>query len=88
MPMNENRSQRPAATHRRARGKMLSVCAAPIVALLLGVSSRAGAGAPEPTRALRDLNTSSFPFTPVKNGAEWKLRHEEIQRRVLLAAGL
>lgn len=88
--MSENRSQRPAVTHRHARApvKMLSVCAVPIIALSLAVSSLAGAGEPEPTRALRDLNTSSFPFTPVQNAAEWKLRHAEIQRRVLVAAGL
>lgn len=64
------------------------VCLGAIMAVVLGVSSFAGAGEPEPTRALRDLNKSSFPFTPVQNGAEWQLRHEAIQRRVLVAAGL
>ena len=62
--------------------------AAPIVALALLVSSMAGAEEPEPTRVLRELNKSYFPFAPVKNGAEWKLRRAEIQRRVLVASGL
>ncbi len=47
-----------------------------------------GAEAPEPARALRNLDQSYFPFTPVKNKAEWNRRREEIQRRVLVAAGL
>jgi dienelactone hydrolase len=74
--------------HAHARLKKLSGGLAAIIALTLGVGAVAGAAEPEPTRALRDLNKSSFPFTPVKNGAEWKLRHEAIQRRVLIAAGL
>ncbi len=48
----------------------------------------ASAEEPEPTRPLRELNKSYFPFTPVKNRTAWKARHEEIQRRVLLASGL
>jgi dienelactone hydrolase len=58
------------------------------MALPLIVSSTAVADEPEPTRTLRELNKSYFPFTPVKNGAEWKTRRAEIQRQVLVAAGL
>jgi dienelactone hydrolase len=58
------------------------------VALTILSSHMVGAEEPEPTRVLRDLGKSYFPFTPVKNGAEWKLRHQEIQRRVLVASGL
>jgi len=60
----------------------------PLIGLALLTGSIAGAEEPEPTRALRELNKSYFPFTPVKNRAEWKLRREQIQRRVRLAAGL
>ncbi len=59
-----------------------------IVAVTLLVGLIAGAEEPEPTRPLRELNQSYFPFTPVKNKAEWNLRRAEIQRRVLVAAGL
>ncbi len=38
--------------------------------------------------ALRDLNTSYFPFTKVESAEAWPARRDEIQRRVLLAAGL
>jgi dienelactone hydrolase len=62
--------------------------AAAIVALTIFTSFIADAKDPEPTRPLRDLSKSYFPFTPVKNGGEWVTRREEIQRRVLLAAGL
>ncbi|MEZ0387785.1 MAG: acetylxylan esterase [Verrucomicrobium sp.] len=41
-----------------------------------------------PPRPLRDLNTSYFPFSPVKDAAAWQSRREEIERRVLLASGL
>lgn len=60
----------------------------PVLALAISAGTMSGAEEPEPTRALRDLGKSYFPFTPVKNGAEWKARHAEIQRRVLVAAGL
>jgi len=43
---------------------------------------------PTPTRPLRDLNKSYFPFTPVKDRAAWETRREEVRNRVLLAAGL
>jgi len=43
---------------------------------------------PTPTRPLRDLNKSYFPFTPVKDRAAWETRREEAHNRVLLAAGL
>ncbi len=43
---------------------------------------------PSPTRPLRDLNRSEFPFTPVADRASWMTRREEIRHRVLLAAGL
>lgn len=59
-----------------------------LLALTLSASSISAAEEPQPTRPLRDLNKSYFPFTPVKNRAEWKLRHEEIQRRSLVASGL
>lgn len=44
--------------------------------------------AEEPPRGLRDLNTSYFPFTPVKDKSEWADRREEVKRRVLLACNL
>src|SRR6478736_4319342 len=43
---------------------------------------------PAPTRELRDLNKSYFPFTPVKDRAAWDARREDIKQRVLLASGL
>ncbi len=58
------------------------------LALAITAGTLYGAEQPEPTRPLRELNQSYFPFAPVKNRAEWKLRHQEIQRRVLLASGL
>jgi len=59
-----------------------------LVALAPLLNSIAAAEDPEPTRALRDLGKCYFPFTPVKNRAGWKARREDIQRRVLVAAGL
>jgi len=59
-----------------------------LLALTLSASSISAAEEPQPTRPLRDLNKSYFPFTPVQNRAEWKLRHAEIQRRSLVASGL
>ena len=50
--------------------------------------SMLGAEEPEPTRALRGLKHSYFPFASVRDATGWKLRHAEIQRRVLVAAGL
>lgn len=43
---------------------------------------------PAPTRELRDLNKSYFPFTPVKTKEAWDIRKEEVKRRVLVASGL
>lgn len=43
---------------------------------------------PAPTRELRDLNKSYFPFSPVKDKAAWDARREEIKQRTLLASGL
>lgn len=60
----------------------------PALALALSAVTLCGAEEPSPTRPLRELNQSYFPFVPVKSRADWKLRHQEIQRRVLLAAGL
>lgn len=57
---------------------------AAIAATLTSTSLAADA----PPRALRDLNTSYFPMTPVKSREGWAARHEEIRRRVLLASGL
>lgn len=61
---------------------------APVLALAISAGTMSGADEPEPSRPLRELNKSYFPFAPVQNRAEWKARHAEIQRRVLLAAGL
>jgi dienelactone hydrolase len=91
MQMREKQTQRNVASRPSrpcAKAKKLSGWLALIMALASIVSSTAVADEPEPTRALRELNKSYFPFTPVKNGAEWKSRHEEIQRRVLVASGL
>ena len=87
--MKAQRSQHPAATRHHALIRIrVRDCLIPLMALVLWVNSPAGAVEAEPIRALRDLNTSSFSFTPVQNKAEWQLRHEEIQRRVCVAAGL
>lgn len=40
-----------------------------------------------PTRPMRDLN-GYFPFQTVEDAGAWKTRHEEIQKRILLASGL
>src|SRR6187397_2943374 len=40
------------------------------------------AAEPAPTRELRDLNKSYFPFTPVKTKEAWDIRREEIKRRL------
>ncbi|NOS70592.1 MAG: acetylxylan esterase [Verrucomicrobia bacterium] len=60
----------------------------PVLALAMTAGTMSGADEPEPTRTLRELNKSYFPFTPVSNAAEWKARREEIKRRVLVASGL
>lgn len=60
------------------------VALAAIAATLTAPLSAADA----PPRALRDLNTSYFPMTPVTSREGWTARHEEIRRRVLLASGL
>lgn len=41
----------------------------------------------EAQRPMRDLN-GYFPFHPVADAEEWKGRHDEIQKRILLASGL
>lgn len=58
------------------------------MAMALTVVSATGADEPAATRPLRDLNKSYFPFTAVSNQAEWIVRRADIQRRVLVAAGL
>lgn len=45
-------------------------------------------GTEAPPRGLRDLNTSYFPFTPVKSKEEWAVRREDVKRRVLMACNL
>jgi cephalosporin-C deacetylase-like acetyl esterase len=55
---------------------------------VLAVPAILCADEPAPTRPLRDLNKSYFPFTPVKDRAAWETRREEVRNRVLLAAGL
>lgn len=57
-----------------------------LIMLVLLASARADE--PVPTRPLRDLNKSYFPFTPVKDKAAWETRREEVRNRVLLASGL
>jgi len=69
---------------RRKSGAWLLV--ALCVALSLPTAPRADE--PAPTRPLRDLNKSYFPFTPVKDKAAWEMRREEVRNRVLLASGL
>lgn len=56
--------------------------------LVLFLFASAKADEPAPTRPLRDLNKSYFPFTPVTDRAEWAARREQIRNRILLAAGL
>lgn len=51
-------------------------------------ATAARAAEPVPTRELRDLNKSYFPFTPVKTKGEWDVRKEEVKRRILVASGL
>src|SRR5687768_5511919 len=58
-------------------------------ALLLAFTSpKLHAAEPAPTRELRDLNKSYFPFSPVKTKEAWDTRKEEVKRRVLVASGL
>src|SRR6267142_81837 len=64
-----------------------SICVAAISLTTLSQSvSRAEESTAIPS--LRDLNESYFPFTPVATSAEWKGRRNQIQRRLLVAAGL
>jgi len=65
---------------------LLRFLGAPCLALLIAPSLPAEE--PAPTRELRDLNKSYFPFTPVKDKAAWEVRREEIKKRLLLASGL
>ena len=58
-----------------------------MLAVLLALPSTSPAQA-APTRELRDLNKSYFPFTPVKSKEAWDVRKEEVKRRVLVASGL
>ena len=55
---------------------------------LLPLPSRLYSEEPSPTRELRDLNKSYFPFTPVKDKSAWDTRRGEIQKRVLVGSGL
>ncbi len=61
-----------------------------VLALLVAASpvrSQTTSNAPPP-RGLRDLNTSYFPFTPVKSKEAWETRREEVKRRVLIASNM
>ena len=58
-----------------------------MLAVLLALPSSSPAQT-APTRELRDLNKSYFPFTPVKSKEAWDVRKEEVKRRVLVASGL
>lgn len=60
----------------------------PSLWLAAAVTSVSPAAEPVPTRELRDLNKSYFPFTPVKSKGEWEVRKEEVKRRILVASGL
>ena len=51
-------------------------------------SSLSGQNDDAPPRGLRDLNTSYFPFTPVKSAEAWAARAAECRLRVLLASNL
>jgi hypothetical protein len=53
-------------------------------ALSLGSASRLAAAEPRPAKDLRGY----FPFTPVASKEEWGVRRAEIERRVLVSAGL
>lgn len=62
---------------------------APVAGVALAfLSLSLRADEPSPSRELRDLNKSYFPFTPVKDQAAWATRREEVKTRVLLASGL
>ncbi len=78
------------ALHRRSQSGANSARPFPtaFVALALLAGSFLGAQEPEPTRPLRDLNKSYFPFAPVASKAAWERRHAEIQCRMLVASGL
>jgi dienelactone hydrolase len=65
---------------------LLRLLAVPCLGLL--IAPLPGADAPAPTRLLRDLNKSYFPFAPVKDKAAWEARREEVKRRVQVASGL
>lgn len=57
-----------------------------IPSLLLSTLPITGCG-DDGSRALRDLN-GYFPFTPVANEEGWKVRQQEVEDRLRLAAGL
>src|SRR5262245_20600056 len=87
LPQSKTLSRQPLVPGRAPRA-----CAVPAVVLALTATlltpRMTHAEEPTPTRPLRDLNKSYFPFTPVAGEISWKARHEEVQRRLLVAAGL
>ena len=70
------------------RRPALARLVAPVLILVSCAGAMSGAVEPAPTRTLRNLRTSYFPFTPVADAAGWKARRADIQRRVLVASGL
>ena len=72
----------------QANSTRMRAVAVGLVALTMLSRPVTGADEPAPPRSLRDLNHTYFPFTPVANATAWKSRQHEIQRRVLVAAGL
>ena len=61
---------------------------ASVAVVLLIQTGVAGAEDSQLTRPLRYLDKDYFPFAPVKNAAEWEVRRETVQRRLMVAAGL
>jgi len=86
-----NPRKHPAACNFPSQGTIFSLILVPAMnarfllpALLLCSASLTCGQSPRP---LRDLN-GYFPFTPVADAGAWKTRRAEIEKRVLLAAGL
>ena len=72
--------------HSATFAKPLGVLAVTVSALLMTQGCRAEE--PHPSRELRDLNKSYFPFTPVRDKSAWETRRADIQKRVLVGSGL
>lgn len=86
--MRTTMSQRNGGGRPTGRGFTFATLLLVALCAVLASTGAARADEPTPTRPLRDLNKSCFPFTPVQDAAAWTARRAELRNRVLLAAGL